>query len=82
MSEDEDILTYFQSIVIILLNLVPKKVDPGLNNLIIETGHKNHKIANVNSAWMSFNESARHSLSAALDFGQNIYITIVSKIFT
>ncbi|TGL33378.1 hypothetical protein EHQ45_10165 [Leptospira bourretii] len=73
MSENDTLRIYFQSIVVILLNLVPKEKDPGLGKLIKETNHKNNKILIVKSVWKSFNEYARDSLSSALDFGVNIY---------
>ncbi|WP_210409669.1 hypothetical protein, partial [Leptospira bourretii] len=73
VSENDTLRIYFQSIVVILLNLVPKEKDPGLGKLIKETNHKNNKILIVKSVWKSFNEYARDSLSSALDFGVNIY---------
>ncbi|MCW7503562.1 hypothetical protein [Leptospira paudalimensis] len=73
VSNDEILRSYFESIVIILLNLVPKKVDSGLYKLIKETDHKNNKIIIIKSVWKSFNENARGSLSDQLDLGYNIY---------
>lgn len=73
VSNDEDIKIYFQSTVIILLNLLPKKVDPSIDRLLKETEFRNNKILIVQSIWKTFNEEARSILSTKLEFGQNIY---------
>ncbi|MCW7471799.1 hypothetical protein [Leptospira kanakyensis] len=72
-SKDEDIKTYFISTVTILLNLVPKKVDPCIDSLLKETKFRNNKILIVQSIFKTFNETARSILSTKLEFGKDIY---------
>ncbi|MGE8723359.1 hypothetical protein ACO2KH_18660 [Leptospira terpstrae] len=74
---NENLKKYFESVIIIILNLVPKEKDSGIYQIINNTNSIENKRIIASSVWKSCNDKAKESISTALDFG--VEITKISK---